>query len=84
MRPSDFLDEFVKALEEQLEKDHEKEGNTWRKRVKLGHENQIYSKITEYYDQWLNAGRRIPWLKIAGLALIAWIRETQSGWAIIE
>ena len=42
------------------------------------HQNdRIYSRIKEYYDDWeTGETETMPWLKIAGLAFIAWVRET--------
>ena len=75
MKVWDFLPEFIEALQEQLESDDKRWGDTWQKRIRGGQENRIMSNIDDYYDQWRNGGNPIPWLKIAGLALIAWIRE---------
>ena len=71
----DYMSEFVKALTTQLESDEKRWGDTWKKRVKLGQETRIYNDITDYYDQWESGGTPIPWLKVAGLAMIAWIRD---------
>lgn len=82
MKVWDFMPAFVKALTEQLEADDARWGDTWRRRARQGHEERIESDINNYFDQYRNAGTPVPWLKIAGLAMIAWIRETQEGWAI--
>lgn len=82
MKVWDFMPAFVKALTEQLEADDARWGDTWRRRGRQGHEERIESDINNYFDQYRNAGTPVPWLKIAGLAMIAWIRETQEGWAI--
>ena len=71
----DFLPEFTEALQKQLESDEKRWGDTWQHSVRGGQENRIMANIDNYYDQWRNGGNSIPWLKIAGLALIAWIRE---------
>jgi len=84
MKVWDFLPKFMEELKSQLEEDDKRWGDTWRKRVRQGHEERIMSDFMNYYDQWKNGGNSIPWLKVAGLALIAWIRETQEGWAIEE
>jgi hypothetical protein len=71
----DFLPQFTQALKEQLENDEKVWGNTWQHRD-IGNQNErIYAKFQDYHDQWENGNNSIPWLKIAGLALIAWIRE---------
>jgi hypothetical protein len=71
----DFLEEFVKDLEAQLKSDEERWGNTWQHRIRGGQESRIYNHITDYYDQWNHGKNPMPWLKVAGLAMIAWIRE---------
>jgi hypothetical protein len=85
MQPGDFLDEFLVELRAQLISDDELWGDTWLKRPKKGQADRIYDRIKQYYiDEKL--GQRLvgdnthfldslPWLKIAGLALIGWIRE---------
>jgi hypothetical protein len=80
----DFMEQFVEALKEQLMSDEKRWGDTWRRRVRFGHEERIFNDFADYYDQWKNSATPIPWLKVAGLAMIAWIRETQDGWAIEE
>lgn len=71
----DYLQEFDKALQEQLENDEKRWGNTWLQRLPEGQEARIWEHIQSYFDQWHNAENPIPWLKIAGLAMIAWIRD---------
>jgi hypothetical protein len=70
----DYLQEFSEALKLQLEQDDKIWGNTWLQRIPEGQEIRIEEHIKTYFDQWRNAGVQIPWLKIAGLALIGWIR----------
>jgi len=77
-KPFDFISEFSNALEEQLKSDHERYGDTWLQRFPEGQEARIWERIQTYFDQFRNAGVAIPWLKIAGLALIAWVRENHS------
>jgi len=71
----EYLDEFAKELKGQLESDQKRWGDTWLQRIPEGQEVRIEEHIKSYFDQWRNAGVSIPWLKIAGLALIAWVRE---------
>ncbi len=75
MKTWDFLPEFAKALQEQLEQDDKRWGDTWLKRDVGGHQKRIFAHYQDYYDQWDSAGTPIPWLKVAGDALIAWVRE---------
>jgi hypothetical protein len=71
----DYLPEFTEALKEQLVNDEKRWGTTWKKRVSMGQEHRIFSELITYYDQFKNAGVAIPWLKVAGMAVIAWIRD---------
>ena len=70
-----FFPAFVAALEEQLEVDDARWGNTWATRPAEGQEDRTYARFTDYYDQWRHSGEPIPWLKIAGGAFICWVRE---------
>ena len=76
----EFLPDFTKALTEQLQRDNERWGDTWRGRIRHGQENRIFARFDDYFDKWKNAGQPIPWLKIVGLAFIAWVRTTQKDW----
>ena len=73
--------EFSRALYEQLESDQERWGDEWKKRpreMKDGWNSQevrIFQRIEEYYKAWFEGTEAMPWLKIAGLALIGWVRE---------
>lgn len=78
MKTWEFLNEFKSALHAQLIEDDKRWGDTWREREIGGQETRIFAHLADYYDQWKNAGMPIPWLKVAGLAFIAWIRETQG------
>ena len=75
MKVWDFLPEFIDCLKEQLESDDKRWGDTWRQRNVGEQEERIAHHIRDYFDQYRHAGRPVPWLKIAGLALIAWIRD---------
>ena len=75
MKVTDYLEEFKEALNEQLEEDELRWGDTWRHRYKEGQESRIWEHIQTYFDQYFHASVPIPWMKIAGLAMIAWIRE---------
>ena len=75
MKVWDFMNEFIDALTGQLEDDDKRWGDTWLKRVRGGQEQRIESDINNYFDQYRNGGTPIPWLKVAGLAMIAWIRD---------
>lgn len=74
----DHLPDFTDALEEQLEEDYKRWGDTWKSRPREGQEERIFARFDAYRDQFVHGGTPIPWLKIAGLAFIAWYRETQG------
>jgi len=71
----DYLQEFSDALKQQLEQDQKRWGDTWLQRIPEGQETRIEEHIKTYFDQYRNAQQPVPWMKIAGLALIAWVRE---------
>ena len=75
MKTWDFLQEFSDALKNQLEQDDKRWGDTWLQRTPEGQEIRIEEDIKTYFDQFRNAGVPVPWLMVAGLALIAWVRE---------
>ena len=77
--PKEKLPEFVVALSVQLDDDAKRWGETWLHRSRAGQEDRCMEHINSYFDQFKGGGVPIPWLKIAGLSLIAWIRE-QPGW----
>lgn len=72
---SDYLDEFITALREQLDNDHRRWGLTWMKRTRAGQEQRTKERFDDYFDQYFNAGVPINWLKVVGGAFINWIRD---------
>jgi len=74
----DYLPKFIEVLKAQLESDQRRWGDTWKQRPREGQEDRCFARFNDYYDQWKNAGTPIPWMKIVGEALIAWVRETQD------
>lgn len=76
-----FIPEFTEALVAQLQADNERwaetEGaDTWlTKREIVGQEARIMGRYIAYWHAYVNDGTPVPWLKITGLALIAFIRE---------
>lgn len=71
----DYLHETVDAVHEQLTKDHQRWGDTWKQRPRDGQEDRAFARFADYYDQYKNAGIPIPWVKIIGEAHIAMVRE---------
>ena len=70
-----FLPFFVAALSVQLQNDEKRWGDTWRQRPREGQEERAFARFQDYLDQWKNAATPVPWLKVAGEALICWVRE---------
>ena len=73
----DYVDEWAGMLKEQLARDRERCGNVWRRRTRTEQELRTFASFDNYYDMYKFAGQPIPWLKVAGLALIAWVRENK-------
>ena len=78
MKVWDYLDEFAKALKEQLMDDEKRWGDTWLFRTRSGQEERTITKFNDYFDQYRTRDIPIPWLKIVGGAMICWIRETHK------
>jgi len=74
----EYLPDFCKALTHQLTEDEKRWGDTWKQRGRDGQEERFISWLQDKIDQYRNAGVPLPWLKIAGEALIGWVRETQG------
>jgi hypothetical protein len=71
----EFLPEFTEALKQQIEEDDKRWGDTWLNRTRKGQEGRIEDDYNNYFDQYRNADVPVPWLKVVGNAMIAWIRE---------
>lgn len=76
MNAWEFVPEFAKELEKQLRDDGARWGDTWLKRTRKGQEARTRNTFNDYFDQFEQGGTPVPWLKIAGNALICWIRDT--------
>lgn len=70
-----YLTEFVRTFRKQLIEDDKREGDAWLGYTRAGQENAVFMKFGDYYDNFKVRGIPIPWLKVVGLAMIAWIRE---------
>jgi len=71
----DYLAEFTDALRVQLIDDDNRWGDTWLTRTREGQEDRIFETFAKYYKDFKENGKPINWLKVAGNALIAWVRE---------
>lgn len=70
-----FVTEFSSALRKQLKEDELRWGDTWLERQKEGQEDRTWETFKKYFIDYQKEGIPVPWLKIAGNALICWIRE---------
>ncbi len=75
----DYVPAFAEALTAQLKADAVRWGDTWEYRPRAGQEERTEDKFRDYFDQYHNAGIPVPWLKVAGAALICWVREQNAG-----
>lgn len=74
----EFVPDFMIALEEQLKEDEKRHGDKWKELPREGQVERIYARFYEYQYKFASKGEPIPWLKIAGLAMIAWLRDTYA------
>lgn len=88
MKLWDYMNEFSRALTEQLKEDDKRWGKTYQERPKEGQEQRIFDRLSSYWVDYKLKGIPIPWLKIAGLAMIAWLREEgkikKRGWIGVD
>lgn len=71
---TDYLPEFMDALRKQLEDDEKRWGDTWKNRSIVGQDERTHEVFNNYWDQYFHGNTPVPYLKIAGNALICWIR----------
>ena len=74
----DLLPDFMIALDKQLKKDQERHGDRWKELPREGQEQRIFARFHVYHYDFASKGTPIPWLKIAGLALIGWTRDKHA------
>lgn len=75
MHTWDFLKEHDDALTEQLKSDEKEWGDSWIHAPYEGMDERIAHHIEDYFLKFREVGTPIPWLKVAGYALIKWIRD---------
>jgi len=75
MKTTDFLDEFIDAFKDKLEKDAIRWGDTWLKRTRKGQEERTIKSINDRSDKYLNGGQPFDNLSIIGDCFINWVRE---------
>jgi hypothetical protein len=76
LEPGDFVAEFAELLTHELFSANERHGDEWRYKPAKGQVKRIVDRINQYYTEYTYHIRRdFPWLSVAGLALIGWLRE---------
>ena len=70
-----YLPEFLSDLQIQIEKDQIRWGDTWKKRPRKGQVDRVMARFADYQDQFNNGDKPFPWLKVAGEALIGYVRD---------
>ena len=83
MRLQDFIDEFCEELKAQIDADEKRWGDTWRYRSVEGQMDRMMARFKDYQDQHNLGGLPVPWLKIAGEALIGWVRDKHPQYYLI-
>ena len=76
MHVYDFLPEFIDVLKAQLVEDEKRWGDTWLQRTHAGQDDRLAKSLRDYCDEFQYDDVPLPLLKIAGNALINWIRNT--------
>lgn len=79
----EYLPEFYKDFRDQLISDDERWGDTWKERGLVWEgwtqEERFYSWLLCKWEEYRYENKPFPWLKIAGEAMIDYIREKYLG-----
>ncbi|MBW6465538.1 MAG: hypothetical protein K0B06_03445 [Brevefilum sp.] len=75
-----FQDEFVPKMLAQMANDHDRYGDTWLMPYTEGTEDHIRGRYDEYFGQFEESGKPVPWFKVAGYAIIAQARQDHPDW----
>ena len=75
----EYFSEFANDLEIQIIEDNKRWGNTWVERGLVwngkSQEQRFFEWVIEKYLQYAHNNKPFPWLKIAGEAMVGYIRE---------
>jgi hypothetical protein len=75
----DKLDLTYNDVKKQLESDELRYGDTWKERGLVfngqNQEQRWFSKMQDYYNDYIENGTPIPWTKVIGEAHICKVRE---------
>lgn len=75
-----FQGEFIPKMLAQIANDHDRYGDTWLMPYTEGMEGHIRGRYDEYFSQFEESGKPMPWLKVAGYAVIAQARQDHPEW----
>lgn len=77
-----FKEEFIPMMIEQMKFDHHRMGDSWLMKPSPEYSQQIHKRYEEYFELYEKDGKPIPWLKIAGYAIIAQARHDHPEWLL--
>ena len=77
-----FQGEFISKMLVQMANDHDHYGDTWLMSYAEGMEGHIRGRYDDYYNQFEQSGKPVPWLKVAGYAIIAQARQDHPEWLV--
>jgi hypothetical protein len=77
-----FQDEFIPKMLAQMANDHDRYGDTWLMDYTEEMEGHIRGRYDEYFGQFEESGKPVPWLKVAGYAIIAQARQDHPEWLV--
>jgi hypothetical protein len=75
-----FKNEFIPKMLAQMDYDNKRWGDSWLFEPLAGQEKSISEHVNEYFDFHDQLGKKVPWLKVAGYAIIAQAREDHPEW----
>ncbi len=71
---TNYLFRFAECLGNQIEENGELNSMGWREIEPDELENEIFTRLERFWVEFSRDGIPMPWLKIASLALIGWVR----------
>ena len=75
----EYLPEFFEALSQQIISDNERWGDTWKERGLVWNgatqEDRLFDWVSQKLYEFDIEDKPFPWLKLAGEAMIGFIRE---------
>ncbi len=77
-----FKNEFIPKMLSQMDYDNLRWGDTWLMRPSRAQEEDIQEHINHYFEYYQDFGKKVPWLKVAGYAIIAQAREDHPEWLL--